>query len=136
METFSIHQTGLKSSTIGQWQYKTFHSDLGELTREFRNCEAPVLQNYMPHTFHQFWSYQGRSATPGFVVHIGSAFTEFPTSSSDHTVAYNVGSIHVAQLVVELCWRLLLSVQKCDPHEYRSWRETISVKPFYPSAEQ
>ena len=55
-------------------------------------------------------------ASPGsvFVVHIGSAFGELPTPSSDHTVAHNVRSMHVAQLEVDLCWRLLLSVQKSD----------------------
>ena len=49
-----------------------------------------------------------------FFVHIGLAFSELPAPSSDHTVTHNVGLIHVAQLAVELCWRLLLSVQKSD----------------------
>ena len=66
------------------------------------------------HTFHQFWRHQGWSATTVFPVHIGLAFSELPSPSSDHTVTHNVGSIHVAQLTVDLCWKLLLSLQKSD----------------------
>ena len=40
---------------------------------------APV-----PHTFYQFWHHQGRSVTTVFVVHIRSAFSEFPAPASDH----------------------------------------------------
>ena len=37
-----------------------------------------------------------------------------PLPTSDHTVAHKVGSIYVAQLAVDLCWRLPLSVQISD----------------------
>ena len=49
-----------------------------------------------------------------FVMHIGWAFSELLVALSDHTVTQNVRSIHVAQLVVDLCWKLLLSMQKSD----------------------
>ena len=46
--------------------------------------------------------------------YIGLAFNELPIPLSDYTVAHNVGSIHVAQLAVDLGWRFLLSMQKSD----------------------
>ena len=49
-----------------------------------------------------------------FFLHIGSAFSELPIPLSDHIVAHNFGSMHVAQLAVDFCWRLLLSMQKSD----------------------
>ena len=58
---------------------------LRELNREFRNFEAPILQNCLPHTFHQFWPHQGQQATMVYVVHIGSAYSELPPPSSNHT---------------------------------------------------
>ena len=42
------------------------------------------------------------------------AFSDFPAPSSDHTVHHNILSMQVAQLAVDLCWNLLLSVQKSD----------------------
>ena len=57
---------------------------------------VPILQNCLPYTFRQFWHHQGRLASTVFIMHIGSAFSELPAPSSDHTVAH-VGSIHVAQ---------------------------------------
>ena len=80
---------------------------------DFRNCDAPVLQNCLLHIFHEFWLHQGRSTTTVFIVYSSSAFSELPSPSSDHTVAHNVGSIHMAQLVVDLYWRLLLSALQC-----------------------
>ena len=82
--------------------------------RDFRNGEAPILQIFLSHTFHQFQRHQGRSATTVFVVHNNSAFSDLPVPSSDHTIAHNVGFIQVAQWAVDLCWRLFLSVQKSD----------------------
>ena len=55
---------------------------LGELTREFRNCEASFLKNCLAHTFLQFWRHQGQSAITVFVVHIGAAFSELLSPSS------------------------------------------------------
>ena len=52
--------------------------------------------------------------SPGKVGHVGLAFSELPAPSSDHTLAHNVRSIHMAQLVMDLCWRLILSMQKSD----------------------
>ena len=77
-------------------------------------CEASVLKNCLPHTLHQFSRHQRRSPTMVYVVHFTTAFSELPAPSSDHTVAHNVVSMHVAQLAVNLSWRLLLSVQKSD----------------------
>ena len=85
----------------------------GNWSKEFQNCEVQVLQNCLFHTFLQFWQHKRQAATTIFVVHIGSAFSELTAPLSDHTVAH-VGSIHVAQLAVDLFWRLLLSVQKSD----------------------
>ena len=56
------------------------------------------------------WHHQRLSATIVFIMHVGSVFSELPAPLSNHTVR----SIHMAQLVVDLCWRLFLSVQKSD----------------------
>ena len=82
----------------------------GELTKEFKNCEVTVLQYFFPHTFHQFWHHQGWSVTTVFVVHIGSAFSQLPAPSSDHTVTHMSGPY----MWHNLCWRFLLSMQKSD----------------------
>ena len=86
----------------------------GELIRQFRSYEALVLQNYLPQTFHQFWQHQEWLTTMVFFVHIGPAISEWLAPSSDHTVAHDVGSVHMAQLAVDLCLILLLSMQKSD----------------------
>ena len=113
---FGTHlaHTFQKEKSPGDYFMQQWARHLGELTREFRNCEALVPQNCMLHTFHQFWHHQGWMATMVFIVHFGLAFIELPTPSYDHTVTHNVGFIHMAQLAVDLCWRLLMSVQKSD----------------------
>ena len=72
----------------------------------WRSGSAKLLAAHFP----SILASPGRLTTMVFVVHIGSVFSEFPAPSSD----YNVRSIHVAQLVVNLCWRLILNVQKSD----------------------
>ena len=66
--------------------------------------EAPVLLH-----MRQFWHH-----IMLFVVHIGSDFSQLPTPLSDHTAAHS--AVYMAQLTVDLWWRLNLSVKKSDNH--------------------
>ena len=90
---------------------------LGEITREFRNCEATVMQNCLPHTFHQFWRHQGRSGTTVFVVHIVSTFSELLSApSSDHTAVSQLAGDYISAAILSLRCAITTVVTRLKLH--------------------
>ena len=86
------------------------------MTRDLRNCEAPIQQKLLAAHFPSIL------ASPETVSHYALRRAHgFDLQWISRTivltilsVVHNVGSIHVAQLAVNLCLRLLLSIQKSD----------------------
>ena len=96
VETFSCSCCAVVSEISGENDH-----------RVSQNCEAPVLQNCLQHTFYQLWRHQGRDGRP----------IQFSLCTLIQT---SVSYPHPRMTILES----------------RSWLDTISVQPFSPNAVQ
>ena len=83
-----------------------------------RTCETSVVTHPVVDLTHQIIIHQIWTPTSRLIVHVLSSFIEHPNPFPNHAITLLIVTIHLTDLVMNLTWWQIPSVQKTNYWQY------------------